>query len=520
MYFYLFIFRREHMDQNDIQNDKQDVNEGVPYEHTPEKVTPVETVLPVDNKNKIEDVKLFTYSPKEIDNYFRTLQEKINDLKEKIEELRKSGKDELAEKLTEELKRIGDSYDNQESITNKMLQIRLEMAQYDNQIEYTTRLLTEAKERSEDVRWEEDKSRFAVNKIPPKTKGGELKGVDGDSYLLTRLQGLCIVRLFNSGFWIAIRNNSLWELNSFFQSIDIDEKTFGRILGGHYYHLYDFRIKEAFMSIIEDIVVDSSLKDFNKVGVLRKAIALPDINTLFAACCFMLYRNGIDIDVSCLEEECQQTTPVHVDLTKIRIINYSLLSPVHLNQLFNQEKESLSLNDVAQYQNTLNGISSNILCDKEPFIVSCSVANIEKYFKIANIVSNKIVSGLHSDNIQDKRFAQYLRSLLPWMYVAWIDKIVLDVDSDDPVIVKEPEKIVTLIEDLVRKNDPILTRIQRDFIDKVPVAHHCYPGVKCSACGKEPDDIKKDSYPADMQSLFFYQSSVTLMKIEEGLMSI
>ena len=43
------------MDQNDIQNDEQDANEGVPYEHTPEK-TPETPVMLNDSLHLLEEV--------------------------------------------------------------------------------------------------------------------------------------------------------------------------------------------------------------------------------------------------------------------------------------------------------------------------------------------------------------------------------------------------------------------------------------------------------------------------------
>lgn len=496
-----------------------DENDIIESDETPDQLPKDESLK---SDNKINDIVLYTFTPKELDDYVKAKEEKINQMRKMIDELRLADKIDQANKLTDELKKIGEQYADEDSHISKLMQIRFGMAQYDNQVEYVSRLLASAKERGDELRHVPPEQTFRANKNTQShsSSSGEIKGQAGDIYLLTRLHGFCRVPLYNSGFWLSFRSSAMWELNAFFQSIDMEEKIFGRILGGHYYHLYDFTIKEAFLDLIEEIVVDSSLKDFNKVGVLRKAIALPDINTLFASCCYMLYRDGLDVDVSCLEESCGHISPIHVVLTNCVINNYSLLTSVHLSQLLQTDKESLTLNDVVHYQNTLNGIHNSILCEKEPFIFKCQVANIERYLQIGSIVYKKILSGLKTDDIKDRRFTQYLRSLIPWMYIPWIESVTIDVDTDTPLVIKEPEKIIQVIETLIRQNDPILGRIQKDFIDRIVVSHYCYPGVKCPACGKEPDDIKKDSYPADVESLFFFLSSATLIKIEEGLANI
>lgn len=474
--------------------------------------------------NHIDNPKLCNRSLKEIDKYFEDIKDKVSKLQASLISAQEQGKEDLIKKYSDEITEIANSYEDSDSFVTELLRLRMEMAKYNNNIEYTAILLSNALARNEDIRPASGLDNHALNKgtvdISEKKAGPiNLSGAGGEAFLLNRLRGLCRIPLYDSGFWIVIRSYSLIELNSFFQSIDIDEKMFGRILGGHYYNMYDYRIKEAFTNLLVTAVVDSSLKDFDKSKVLEKAITLPDILAIYAACNYMLYRDGVEIDMTCMHEDCKNIEPVMVDLANIRFNNYSLLGPTHIAQVDAAGKESVTLNDCIQYRNTLN-IERKIFSEKDSAIITCTIPSLDRYFSVANTLSAKLISGLHVDDVQDKKFVEYLRSLLPYIYLPWIERCELDVGTDYHSIATDDKNMLTIIEHLIRQNDPILAKIQNEFINKAQVSYFCYPGVKCSKCGRTSDDIKKDYYPADVQSLFFFLSSATLVKSEAELTSI
>jgi len=476
------------------------------------------------NPNYIKDIKLYNRSIGEIDAYLTQINTDVEQIKKDLNEAILEKDEDKIKSLTTALESYEKKYDDENSFLFGITKLRLDMARYDNNIEYIGNLLSECVKSEHDIKQATGLMTHMLNRgeVQPREEGSaplKLSGQQGESFLLNKLRGLCRVPFYNSGFWVVIKSISLYELNAFFESVDLDEKVFGRILGGHYYHMYDFRIKQAFIDLMAAHIVDSSLKDFDKSKVFEKALTLPDYNALVAAANFMLYREGIELDMVCVHEDCRHVETVNIDLAQIRYNDHSLMTSKHIATVNEAEARSLTLNDLKEYRDTLV-IEKRIFSEKNPTVVTCETPTMYKYFDIGNKMTTKLISGLHTDNIHDRRFAQHMNGLAVYIYLPWIEKIEMDIGSTFQSETDKQDMLTIIIEDLIVGNDPILAKIQKEFINKAAISYFCYPGVKCKGCGRTSEDIKSDYYPADVQTLFFYLSSRTLLKTQNGLESI
>lgn len=345
----------------------------------------------------------------------------------------------------------------------------------------------------------------------------KLQGKAGKVEMMERFRGICRVPLLNSGFWITIKSQALLELNSFFESIDIEDKTYGRLLGGHYYLYYDHHIKQTFIDIITKSIVDSSLKGYYQSKVFEKALKLNDYDVLVGAACFMLFRNGIEIDVPCIHENCGNIETVEVDLSKIRYNDMTLLDEFCISTVLESSSESLTLEDLEVYQEHLKLDKAIVEGDH---VITCEVPSMYRYFEYGNKAIAKLTNGIHGNDIHAANFASTINSLATYTYLPWIKKLEINPNTPDWAETDDGDIILENLEMLIYENYDVLADIQTKFIVKSKVSFMCYPGTKCPKCGGSPNGQDVNYQPADTQMLFFYLSTQQLRKPPKGLKNI
>lgn len=330
-----------------------------------------------------------------------------------------------------------------------------------------------------------------------------LTGKKGKSDLIRNLHGYAKTPLFNSGIWVAIKPFSIAELNSFFESVDTEDKIYGRLYGGHYYLFQDFRIKQQFMDLIAGNIVDSSLKDYETSKQLEKAVDLQDYDILIGAACQLLFKNGLEYNIPCIHKDCDHIETVKIDLANIRYNDYKLLTEENIKTILMAESETMNLENIKEYKDKLS-FERKIVDDTT--IIHCETPSMYKYLQIGHTLAAKLFHGLHSESIEAKNFVQKLLSLASYSYLPWIFEIETDVQGPNWSISADRDIILNALDIFILQEKDIMTRIEEEFIKKTKISFMAYPGVKCTKCGGTPGDIKSESYPADMQQLFFFLS--------------
>lgn len=418
----------------------------------------------------------------------------------------------------EELEKIIKQLNDSKSLISRLIEAEEYNRRYTDNQEFITNVIGKFIESSH--KFEEAVGKFNLTLNAPVEKIKEtaeikpvmITGKQGSLLLLRKFRGVCKVPLFNSGMWIVLKCPGLGELNDFFETVSMEEDQYGRLLGGHYYLTYDYFLKEKAIEIIHANIIDSSLKDFDKIGTFLKAFDLNDYDVALNAICYLMNRDGVDMDIPCIDnDECQHIESVCIDLSKIRYNNYSILTDKNINTMMEATSGSLTLNDIDEYKRSFN-IVYNVFSEKEGVVINCSSPSIGKHIETGKKITAKLINGIHSDKVTDKRFVTKLNSLSVFSYSQWVESMDFYPHTTDWMKTEDPSIIQTTLENLIQKGDPILKRIQDEFIMKIKTSILCYPGVKCPKCGAEPSDIKSEYFPADIQTVFFFLSSIALTK--------
>lgn len=512
--------RRTQVEENDNVKPDETISEEVEVHQEEKKEDPVKKKL------SGEKISVFLYNKTRDD-----IEKEVSDFNDKIEELNKTINDNLVEKDVEEAKnRLADILKNisdPDSYINRLITANEYCGRYTDNIEYMTNVINGFIKGANKFEEAVGKFNLSLNSIPNKETSknpGELKpkvlsGKEGEISLISRFRGLCKIPLFNSGFWIVVKNPRLGELNEFFETVSFEEDQYGKLLGGHYYLTYDYFLKEKAIEIIHANIVDSSLKDFDKIATFQKAFDLNDYDVALNGICYLMNKDGIDMDIPCLNEECSNTESVCIDLSSIRYNNYDLLTEKNISMMMESKSKSLTLNDIADYKKSFN-IEYKIFGDNSSAVITCTTPSIGRHIETGKRITTRLMNGIHSDKITDKRFATKLNSLTVFSYTPWIESIDFFPYTDEWTTTSDPNLIESMVEDLILKGDPILQKIQDEFITKIKVSVLCYPGVQCPKCGMTPSDIKSEFFPADMQSVFFFQTSNALAKPGKNLSRI
>lgn len=270
------------------------------------------------------------------------------------------------------------------------------------------------------------------------------------------------------------------------------------------------------MDMITNAIVDSSLKGYDQSKVFEKALSLNDYDVLVGAACFLLFRNGIYLDIPCIHEGCGNIETVEVDLSKIRYNDLSLLDEYCIESITSAGSETLTLEDLEVYRSHLKFNNTIVEGDS---VITCEVPSMNKYLQLGSKAIAKLTTGVHGNNIQATNFASTLNSLAAFTYIPWIKKIEMFPNTPDWTETSDTDLILDLLENLIYENYPVLSDIQTNFITNTKISFLCYPGTKCSKCGGSPNGQDVNYQPADVQ-LLFYLSTQTLQKPAKGLKSM
>ena len=332
----------------------------------------------------------------------------------------------------------------------------------------------------------------------------ELTGNDAILNSIAKTQGLLKLHLFNSGFYVVIKPFSNDELNTFYNLVDEERNELGRYIGAHYYLIDDVFMKQKFIELFcKYAVVDSNLKNWSKKKTLQKAINLQDYDTIVWGQCALLFKDGVDIDLHCANDDCRAVERVKIDLRKIRINNFELLSEEMINQVISTTPVTLDM--VKKYQNSPCFTGEFSLKDGSKLITN--TPTLESYNTTGEAVISKIILAINTGDEKDTEIINrhyhlnMYKILAPWVTQA---NIYDDDDGSLAWITKSKDALVTLMENDHNNANGKLYKQFLNFFFATKVSHYCYSTIKCPVCGKEAPSKLKDFTPFDVHQLFFF----------------
>ena len=364
--------------------------------------------------------------------------------------------------------------------------------------DYLERLLKDGHKLVHDVA---DPIKDTVVRNTVKTDGNrqKLSGRDAKLAILARAKGLRKVHLLNSGFWVTIRPPRIAELSQWYADVSTETKDFGRLLGGHVFMFSDVLLRRKFMEVFPSLVVDSNLENWRAPERLAKMISIQDFDTIVWACCTLIYKEAITVNVHCTNEDCQYVAQNYkVDIDKIRFTNldaipeeaYSYLS----KQLVSMDKVSSA--QIKQYHKLLGFNKDYVLGD---VTYKLHVPSIYKFIECGAEFIKQIMESLKGvDSGFDGELEREVRVNVAKTYLPWVSRIVTpEFETDDPEAIAAQMEMDVLQDRSL--SDEIL---QYQYATKL--SYFCYTMLECPKCHKTPSAVLTDYYPLDPTYLFFF----------------
>jgi len=336
------------------------------------------------------------------------------------------------------------------------------------------------------------------------TNGGDfgsmLHGKTARLAFTAAMQGLKKVYLHNSGFNIKIRPFTNTELHDFFMSVDQEKEEYGRMLGGHFYLVQDLFIRQKFMELFPDAVVDCSLKDWQKGDNLIKSISIHDYDVILWALCSLMYRKGIEVPMVCADIECGAVSEnILMDIDKFRVIDKTRITgEVHEFM----SRKVVTRKECSEYVSSI--VNKTEVVEYEGTELELCVPSIHKVLaygeSIMNIIMDNVNEGENSreDTILGKAVLNYNRCFVPWV------NVVRRTNGDKTMSTQEPDVKADILElnNGTEENDAMAEEI-RSFMKRSRVSFICYLIQDCPSCGKKPEGEMERYRAWEAQDLFF-----------------
>lgn len=342
-----------------------------------------------------------------------------------------------------------------------------------------------------------------INKRPNTDgKAKELIGREAQLNIYARTYGLIKVYLPNSGFYVILRAMTMEEMQMFYSTVDLDAQEYGRMLGGFFYLLEDFYIKQKFMELLPSIIVDSNLINWSRSNVLANSISIQDYDVLLWACCVLKYKEGIEIDLICTNMECKHiSNDVKVDLMKVKYYIEENI-PKEARELL-LSKDPIKSSKLEVYRNDTLDLTDKFQIEDKMYHLRVPTMH-EYLIHGETILAN--MSSLVRDKMdiknKDTQTAIILNAYK--MYTPWIDAVDdLDENGKRESWTRDQKAIHTLLESSMHESTDIDEKIKQ-FIIKSKLTHICYTGMECPVCHKKPGMSVTDFLPMDVQSFFFF----------------
>lgn len=347
---------------------------------------------------------------------------------------------------------------------------------------------------------------------PKQSLGGRnLSGEEAIFSILARVQGLTKVYLFNSGFHVSLRPPTNAELSTILESLDMESMELGRQYGGFSYLADGVALKRRFMELLPAFVVKSNLKNYENPDVLRRCLSVHDYDTILLSLCSLMYKNGFDSTLACLNPKCVSQSLVKIDFSRVRFNTLDRITPEA--KQFVLTGAPVTEADLIKYRDTCMAkkpILTREIDDKTKIEFEMQVPTMDNYIRIGEELLSHVFSIIHGEHsYRNEDMVRYyglhsIRMILPWVKSATTYR-----DGTKDIITTDPKAIGYAIDGAfeVGQMDDF-----RDIVSTTRVSHICYPQIKCERCGRVPGISVNDYYPVDMEQLFFALSSLYLVR--------
>lgn len=323
------------------------------------------------------------------------------------------------------------------------------------------------------------------------------------------------VPLWHSGFHVSIKAPSDIQLLNFYETIEREKISLGKLTGGLIFGNRSTFINKELFALVEDLIYETSIKDYDSIENLAELINIHDLPILAWALAYTIFPNGYPYARACLidPEVCQHVTEVMLDIAKIMWVDRTKITEAMLKHMAEVPKRLKTVDEIKKYQEDLAFNQNNTFSpEMGGFTLVFKTATLSDHFAAGDSWIEElesIVRSLFTTEVNDNNINNYiheranLTSLRNYRHfikhVVWDDhETITDEESSIDRLLNQLSSAPEIVEDLVNSLD--------GFINNSPISLIAIPRVPCSNCEQEPEeDVEKHPWllPLDPIKLFF-----------------
>lgn len=321
-------------------------------------------------------------------------------------------------------------------------------------------------------------------------------------------QGIKRVQLFNSGFNVDIRAPKLSELAEYWRESTSTEDEYGRLLGQLCYLPADIYYKRAAMNLLEKLVVNSNLEEFNTPGTLRKALSFLDFDTVMWAIGSLMFPKGLEADFLCHNKNCRYVEKNRVSVKDMRYNDWSLLSTEDI--LFTISNEKRNLEALTKYRERIKnrGVSKKINDEwsavfRIPTMYEMEASHLAHLAELTKEVQLTALADA----------AMYVAVKYYGILAPFIDELTYRSPESGKIIKMAGDILPSTLEALQTTDDIDFADTVRSFINDSKISHICFSYNKCPKCGELPSSGIGHLIPCDVHRVFFTWMTLRLTQL-------
>lgn len=344
------------------------------------------------------------------------------------------------------------------------------------------------------------------------------------------------VPLWHSGFWVTLRPPKQSEIIVLESNIANLSVQLGALTSTIIYSNYSVIAIRMLMDFIKDHIQNSSLKLSPEDDILDY-INIQDLQPLVLGVIISMYPKGAPITRSCVNTivldddnvpKCDYSIRGVLDPKKLLFVNRKALSSEHINQMIKRLPNSVTIDDVKNYQLTLDRIKPhkiefNTEAEDVKINLTISLPSIKEYITageewVNDIIykSEELFTDADNQEAKDKKVDEMLSTFVLGLYSTFITEIE-NVNEGKKVVDKAT--IINLLElfsgDRVILKDyiPKITK----FITDTAVAIVATPTFVCPKCNANQavseNPAFKELIPLNIIESFFDLSTLRGAKL-------
>lgn len=352
-----------------------------------------------------------------------------------------------------------------------------------------------------------------------------LSGADGHMALTTLMGGIRRIRLYNSGFFINLRNLSLTHLNNYYREANTTDFEYGRTFGAYYFMFSDLAITKYIVKHLFPLMIcGSSYRNWKDEDQLLRALSFQDFQTILWAAATMMHPDGVTVNFTCGEPGCGHITKEFIDLSKLRLLNTDLINDEMFAIL--SKKGVIDDKDLQEYHER-SGLNRTIEFEykegdgthSKKWKLHLKQASLYDYIQTGEDYLNLLEQECNlkkREEVQTQTLYNHYRVFKPWIASAEVtvfnhtynkeQTYVFENDGSDEM----DAAMNDMLDQFQDRMPGTFGDMMTDYIISTKITHICFYFPKCPKCGATPKMSHNGYIPYDVMQGFF---TLVLMKL-------